>query len=178
MKSSLGFLKAHLMGTDSVLSLVFSMAGTPATSLWGIGGPQVPQVIFGQWYHCPCWPPNPQCIKTIPNTVTQERKNMINLKLKKNQLTQTFNQQLTVVIALAVTIMWNTGCSSVYHKKQSINDVLVGQSDLLSKLENERREPELQRKVQTDETLRKAEAHLQEAIQALRDSSHAIQSAL
>ena len=59
-----------------------------------------------------------------------------------------------------------------------MKDVLTGQSDLLSKLEQERREPALLRKVRRDETLWQAEVHLREAIQVLKDSSRAIELAL
>jgi hypothetical protein len=59
-----------------------------------------------------------------------------------------------------------------------MKDVLAGQSDLLSKLEQERREPALLRKIRRDESLWQAEVHLREAIKALKDSSRVVESAL
>ena len=178
MKSSFPFLTAVLKGSYVRLLLPTSVAGSPATLPRGIGGRSPSSDFLGQWYHCPCWPrPTQRTISTI-NNQTKERKNMHNSKIKTNHLKNQTLQSLSFGITLLTLLLVNTSCSSTQHRRSRVRDVLVGQSDLLSKLEQERRAPALLRKVRRDETLWQAEVHLREAIQALKESSQAIKSAL
>jgi hypothetical protein len=112
------------------------------------------------------------------NNHTHTRKNMNNSKLKTKHPTNHRLQQLSAGTLLLFLILLNTSCSSAHHKASSMKDVLAGQSDLLSKLEQERREPALLRKIRRDESLWQAEVHLREAIKALKDSSRVVESAL
>lgn len=103
---------------------------------------------------------------------------MNKLKLKINHFPYQELQRLSFGILLGTLVILNTACSSHGHRKDSMKDVLVHQTDLLTKLEHERREAKVLRKIRQDETLWQAEVHLREAIKALKESTEVVKSAL
>ena len=70
------------------------------------------------------------------------------------------------------------GCSTSVQKRDSIASVLSSQNELMVRLQAERAIPAISQKVQNDRDLSNAEMHLNEAINALKESNKIVQESL
>lgn len=81
----------------------------------------------------------------------------------------------TLLIALTAQFLL-AGCASVETKDDSVRAILQKENALIERLQAERSQPEIERGVSENESLKKAEAHLSLALDELLNANKVIQS--
>lgn len=143
----------------------------------GQGG-SAPLVIFRRLVPTSLLAFKPQRTAMNPRNVTNERKNMNNHIHPTRDPSHKISPTALSTAIITSLILFTTGCASTRQHRKAAGDVLSQQNQLLRSLELERRDPNVLRRVRRDETLWRAEVHLREAIQALKESNEALNQAL
>jgi hypothetical protein len=137
--------------------LVF-MAETNSLGLGGVGAKQ--PHFWGGRYHTPILPRTKIPKRPKLTNETNKGKNMNKPKFS-NSTRKLLTQLPLIILMLALTLqMLLTGCASSPHRDNSIHAILAKENELIEKIKAERSEEDLQRAIEQNELLKKAEAHL------------------
>lgn len=83
----------------------------------------------------------------------------------------------SLVLTLTFLLV-TTGCCSASHRKEKVEALVSEQNQLLGRLQTERSDATLVRKLKSDPALSSAEGHLSEAIQMLIESNETLKRSL
>jgi len=87
------------------------------------------------------------------------------------------SQPLSIFLMLAIAFqMFLSGCASINRKEESIHTILQKENALIEKLKIERAQPEITQAVEANESLKKAEAHLNLSLDEMLKANETIKN--
>ena len=93
-----------------------------------------------------------------------------------HQMTRSLYTSQLLLLNLLFSLILATGCSTTCRKREDTKRVLAAQGEVMKKLQAERDDERVKRKVEADPALHEAETHLKDALKAMLDANETVQS--